>query len=235
MKKTLSAITFFLIILSIWYTFYSSMPQQISDLNTPDQEFSTMRALEHVKQISIEPHYIGSPGHEKAKNYIVATLQKMGLSSEIQEGFSIGDGGNISKPQNIIAKIKGSEEGKALLLLSHYDSSPHSSYGASDAASGVATILESIRAYLTLNKTPKNDIIICFTDGEELGLNGADLFVSEHPWAKNIGLVLNFEARGSGGPSYMLLETNGKNGKMMEEFIKANPKFPVTNRFQETW
>lgn len=229
MKKILSVITFICILLSVWYTFYSSMPQQISDLDTPEQEFSTLRALEHVKKISEKPHYLGSPAHEESKNYILEELKKLGLSPEIQEGFSLGDKGTMSKPQNIVTKIKGTKSGKALLLLSHYDSSQHSSYGASDAASGVATILESIRAYLSQNKTPTNDIIICISDGEELGLNGADLFVSEHQWAKNIGLVLNFEARGSGGNSFMLMETNGKNGKMIEEFIKADPKFPVTN------
>jgi Zn-dependent M28 family amino/carboxypeptidase len=45
-------------------------------------------------------------------------------------------------------------------------------------------------------KKIKNDIIILFSDAEELGLNAA-LFVTQHKWAKDIGLVLNFEARGS--------------------------------------
>ncbi|MGB5554879.1 MAG: M28 family peptidase, partial [Flavobacteriaceae bacterium] len=130
---------------------------------------------------------------------------------------------------NILARIKGTEEGKSLLLLSHYDSSPHSSYGASDAASGVATILEGVRAFLSENKAPKNDIIILISDAEELGLNGADLFVNKHPWAKDVGLVLNFEARGSGGPSYAFIETNRGNATLINEFIKANPQFPMAN------
>jgi hypothetical protein len=116
-----------------------------------------------------------------------------------------------------------------LLLLSHYDSSPHSSFGASDAGSGVVTILEGLRAFLSDGKIPKNDIIVLISDAEELGLNGASLFVNEHPWAKDVGLVLNFEARGSGGPSYMLIETNGGNANLMKEFVAANPKFPVAN------
>jgi hypothetical protein len=29
-----------------------------------------------------------------------------------------------------------------------------------------------------------------------MGLNGAALFVTQHQWAKEMGLVLNFEARG---------------------------------------
>ncbi len=111
------------------------------------ESFSTDRALEHVKQLSKEPHAVGFPGHEQAKSYIISELKKMGLETTTQEGYTAGDWGNLSKATNILARIKGSTKGKGLLLLSHYDSGPHSSYGASDAASGVATILEGVRAF----------------------------------------------------------------------------------------
>ena len=131
--------------------------------------------------------------------------------------------------KNILARIKGSEKGKALLILTHYDSAVHSSYGASDAGSGVVTILEGIRAYLANDPKPKNDIIILISDAEEIGLLGANAFVNHHPWAKEIGLVLNFEARGSGGPSYILMETNGGNKNLVKAFNTAKVKYPVGN------
>ncbi len=205
------------------------MPSYKPNEEVSMESFSTDRALAHVKQLSQEPHAVGFPGHERAKSYIISELKKMGLETTTQEGYTAGDWGNLSKATNILARIKGSNKGKALLLLSHYDSSPHSSYGASDAGSGVATILEGVRAFLSNNKTPKNDIIILITDAEELGLNGADLFVNNHPWAKEVGLALNFEARGSGGPSYMLIETNRGNGNLIKTFKEANPKYPVAN------
>ena len=229
MRKFPSLLTFVFIIFSLFYTSYSTKSHRISDLETPKDQFSTLRALEHVKNIAKAPHYLGSPAHDKTKTYIVNELKKLGLQPEVQEGFSVGKYGNCSRPQNIIARIKGSGDGKALLLMSHYDSSQHSSYGASDAGSGVATIIEGVRAYLSSNKVPKNDIIICITDAEELGLNGADLFVKKHPWAKEVGLTLNFEARGSGGDSYMLIETNGKNGKLIKEFANAGLSHATTN------
>jgi len=229
MRNIVAIISFVLVLICVWYTLQESTPSKISGLDSPKKEFSTLRALEHVKNISKLPHYTGSAASQKVRSYIITELKKLGLAPKIQQGYSIGSGGNLAKPKNIVAKIKGSSKGKALLLLSHYDSNPHSSFGASDAGSGVATILEGVRAFLALKKTPKNDIIICITDGEEVGLNGANLFVDKHPWAKNIGLVLNFEARGSGGPSYMLMETNDKNSKLVEEFIKAKPNYPVTN------
>jgi len=176
-----------------------------------------------------KPHAVGFKAHHEVREYIISELKEMGLEVSIQEGRTAGDWGNLSKVVNVLARIKGSESGKALMLLSHYDSSPHSSLGASDAASGVATILEGLRAFLAENKNPKNDIIILISDAEELGLNGADLFVNRHPWAKEVGLVLNFEARGSGGPSYVLLETNRGNGNLIKEFVKADPEYPMAN------
>ncbi|EAR02499.1 M28 family peptidase [Maribacter sp. HTCC2170] len=229
MKRFTKITTLLLIILAIYWSFQASMPTYESGKNSPENEFSTDRALSHVKTMSQKPHGVGFPAHAEVRSYIISQLESMGLETSLQEGYTAGDWGNLSKVINILARIKGSEKGKALLLLSHYDSSPHSSLGASDAGSGVATILEGIRAFLSENKQPKNDIIILITDAEELGLNGADLFVNKHPWAEEVGLTLNFEARGSGGPSYMLVETNRGNGKLIEEFTKANPEFPVAN------
>ncbi|MBO0324362.1 M28 family peptidase [Muricauda sp. CAU 1633] len=227
--KFSKSLALLLLFFAVYWSYKSLVPSYSPDEDTVQEHFSTDRALFHVKNISIEPHAVGFPGHARVRAYIIAELKKMGLETITQEGYTAGDWGNLSKATNILAKIKGSGEGKALLLLSHYDSNPHSSYGASDAGSGVATILEGVRAFLAENKTPKNDIIILITDAEELGLNGADLFVNNHPWAKDVGLVLNFEARGSGGPSYMLIETNRGNGKLIKEFTEANPKYPVAN------
>ena len=229
MKRFSKIIALLLILLAVYWSFKSSMPTYKVDNKAPENVFSTDRALTHVEKISKKPHGVGSPAHAEVRSYIVSELESLGLETSIQEGYTAGDWGNLSKAINILARIKGTENGKALLLLSHYDSSPHSSLGASDAGSGVATILEGIRAFLSEKKQPKNDIIILITDAEELGLNGADLFVNEHPWAKDVGLALNFEARGSGGPSYMLIETNRGNGKLIEEFTRANPEYPVAN------
>ena len=229
MKKTPTVLTLLLVILATYWSFRVLLPHYNPDEVVVDTEFSTNRALQHVKEISKEPHGVGFPAHTTVRNYITNELKNLDLETSLQEGYTSGDWGNLSKAENILARIKGSESGKALLLLSHYDSSPHSSHGASDAGSGVATILESVRAFLKTNTTPKNDIIILISDAEELGLNGADLFVDKHEWLKDVGLVLNFEARGSGGPSYMLMETNKGNSKLISEFIAANPEFPVAN------
>jgi len=230
MKRFGALLSFILIIGLIYYSFSSLMPNEGASLDAPKTEFSTDRALIHLKEITKAPHYIGSPEHTRVREYLVKALEQLGLEVEIQEGFVFNErGARLDKPKNIIAKIKGSENGKSLVVFSHYDSALTPSFGASDAGSGVVTILESLRAYNASGKTPKNDIIFLFTDAEEIGLDGARLFVNEHPWAKNVGLALNFEARGSGGPSSMIVETNGGNKNLINAFIEANPDYPVAS------
>jgi hypothetical protein len=68
----------------------------------------------------------------------------------------------------------------------------------------------------------KNDVIFLFTDGEELGLLGAHAFADEHPWMRDVGVVLNFEARGAGGPSFMF-ETSEANGSLISELARTAP------------
>ncbi len=235
--KPNSLLNALIIILLTGGIFYFMMPQDYDKQELPFSEFSTKRALEQVKIISQQPHYVGSKNHDEVANYLVNQLKELGLQPIIQEGFTLSDGGTLVNSKNILARIKGTStelsvtnNSKALLLLSHYDSAPHSySHGASDDASGIATILETVRSFLHNKKQHKNDLIILFTDAEELGLNGAALFVTQHKWAKEIGLALNFEARGSSGPSYMLMETNDGNAKMVDAFTQANVKYPVSN------
>lgn len=231
MRKNPTSILAIVCVLALLGIIYATMmPQGISKDDEALAEFSTERALNQVEIIAQKPHYVGSTNHELVANYLKLELNRIGLETSIQEGFTLNDKGLLVKSKNILARIKGTDNTKALLLLSHYDSAPHSfSKGASDDASGVATILEGVRAFLYSKHPQKNDIIILFSDAEELGLNGAALFVNKHPWAKDVGLVLNFEARGTSGPSYMLMETNKGNEALVREFSNAKPSHPVSN------
>lgn len=229
LKKYNALLTLIILIGVVYWTFQSQMPVYQKDSGKPETTFSVDRAARHVKAISQKPHFVGSKAHEEVRLYIISELKKLGLEVETQDGFVLSEWTSLTKAKNIVARRKGTQPGKALLLLTHYDSNPHSSLGASDAGSGVGVILEGLRAFLAENPDQKNDLLVLISDAEELGLNGAELFVNKHPWAKNIGLVLNFEARGSGGASYMLIETNGGNQNMIKAFSDAKTPFPVSN------
>lgn len=231
MKKNYASLLISVFLMGIiWFIFHRMMPSDYSKGDVPASEFSTERALKHIEEISKEPHFVGSPNHPKVMNYLEKELQKLGLETQIQQSTILSKWNNLVETKNIFARIKGSDSSKALLLLTHFDSAPHTkSLGASDDANGLAVILEGIRTFLHNKSSHKNDIIIVFSDAEELGLNGAYAFASEHPWAKEVGLVINFEARGTAGPSMMLAETNYGNANLIKGFAEANPKFPVSN------
>lgn len=214
----------------IYFIFFAMMPQSVSQVEGSLSGFSTQRALKKLEVIAQKPHYVGSENHTVVANYLMEELSNLGLEPTFQEGYTLTDWGNLVKSKNIVARIEGTENSKALLLLSHYDSAPHSkSLGASDDGSGLVTILEGVRTLVHNNLQPKNDIIIVFSDAEELGLNGAALFVTQHEWAKEVGLAINFEARGTSGPSYMLMEVNKGNAALVQHFAEAEPDFPVSN------
>ncbi len=230
MKRIAGIISLLVVLGCIYYSFYSLMPQKGTPASIAETEFSTERALVPLKEITKAPHFHGSDEHTRVRAYIISELNALGLETRVQDEFNLNQWRRaLVKPKNIVGVLKGSGEGKSLVLLSHYDSAKVPSFGASDAGSGVVTILESLRAYKASGKTPKNDIIVLFTDAEENGLDGAQTFVESSELVDNIGLVLNFEARGSGGPSNMILETNGGNANLVKAFIDANPEYPVAS------
>jgi hypothetical protein len=204
--------------------------------SAPPSEFSSGRALKQLEVIARKPHPLGTEEHAVVRDYLMGQLSELGLSPEIQETVGVNSKWGIpyraGVVQNIVARLKGAGSGKALLLASHYDSVP-TGPGASDDAAGVAALLETLRALKT-GAPLKNDIIFLFSDGEESGLLGANAFNSEHPWAKDVGLVLNFEARGNHGPSIMF-ETSDDNGWLIQQFAQAAPAPVATSLAYEIY
>lgn len=210
---------------------------KVQPQNAPPEVFSAARAVRHVERIAIEPHPAGSAAQEKARDYIVSELERLGLEPEIQTGYAANDAQGIlglvpyaGDVENISVRIAGTAQNdEAILMLAHYDST-YGGPGAADDASGVATLLETIRA-LTAGPALQNDVIFLFTDGEEAGLLGATLYADTAPALPDIRLVMNFEARGSRGPSVMF-ETSDQNGWIMEEFVKSAPS-PIAYSFTQ--
>ena len=232
LKESTNYINLASILILIYLAFMPLKPRNTTLDTIIEGTFSIQNAHDHVKKISDLPHYSGSQNHKRVKSYIIRQLQDLGLDVVIQKTNIANRANTFIQVENIIAKIKGTgteSEKQSLLLMSHYDSAPYSSHGASDAGSGVAVILEGIRAYLAQNKQPKNDIIILITDAEEIGLLGAQAFFTKHHLAKEVGAVLNFEARGTAGSSYMFMETNHGNQALLKAFNESGVQLNQSN------
>lgn len=218
----------------------SAMPEPQPATAAPTT-FSAARAMAHLRHIAREPHAIGTPENAKVRAYIVAELKALGLQPEIQTGMgkmNTRGWGAVGIVHNIVVRVPGTGAGagpgprKALLLMAHYDSVP-TGPGAADNGASVAAIMEVLRA-VKAGSPLENDVIALFTDGEEAGLLGSDLFVSSHPWAKEAGLVLNFEYRGNSGP-VLMFETSKGNGKLISALAQAVPHQVASSMLYEMY
>ena len=204
---------------------YQMEPPSVVSADAAPTVFSAERAMQHVQAIAQNPRPVGSAESAAARDYIVAQLTSLGLEPEVQATDVIRTLRNgqesSARIQNILARIEGTANtNNAVAIAGHYDSVERAA-GASDDASAIGAMLETARAMLAGNP-PSNDVIFIFTDAEERGLLGAQAFIDQHPWAPDVKVVLNFEARGTTGPSYMF-ETSDNNGWLVRQFAQAAP------------
>ncbi|HEV7673858.1 MAG TPA: M28 family peptidase [Candidatus Angelobacter sp.] len=189
---------------------------------------SAADALKHTltRIFEGEPaHPTGSSANADVRNRIVGMLQEIGYAPEVQSTLVCNAGGTCAEVHNILARLKGKKPGPYLMLAAHYDS-VGSGPGISDDGSGVAILLEIAR-YFRWQNAPEKPILFFIDDGEELGLLGAKAFIEQNPLAREVGSVINLEARGTSGPSLMF-ETSAHNAGLIRLYARSVPH-PVSN------
>ncbi len=193
------------------------------------KQFSIENEKNHIRAISQNPHPLGTAEHTRVREYILNELKNLELKPEVQIAQNIDSGASgyarIAGVHNLMTRIPGRNNSGAILLMAHYDSVPDSP-GANDDSAGVAAILEILRI-LAVSEPLRNDVIALITDGEEIGMVGAQVFFEQHPWAEDVKVVLNFEARGSRGVSYMY-ETGPDNAWLIKAFARS-VTYPIGN------
>ncbi len=133
----------------------------------------------------------GSPGGERARDYIVSRLEALGVEAPLTGRLQPWSAPNRSRigavnydGVNVVGLIRGTERpDRYIVVTAHYDHM--GTYqgriynGADDNASGVASMLE-LAARLKV-QAPRHSVLFVALDGEERGLLGADQFVQRPP------------------------------------------------------
>jgi Zn-dependent M28 family amino/carboxypeptidase len=144
-----------------------------------------MAYLRVLEQCGFGPRPTGSINNHLLGEYLIATVQGYGWSTEVQEFEYRGVPG-----RNIVAH-KG--EGRVILLGAHYDTRPYADYdppetqqqhilGANDGGSGVAVLLELARV-LDMDRVPYQ-VRLVFFDAEDRGnLDGWPFSVGAEAYA----------------------------------------------------
>ncbi|MGY1803939.1 M20/M25/M40 family metallo-hydrolase [Blastococcus sp. SYSU D00922] len=199
--------------------------------DAPPAEFSATRAFAHVEQVAADMHVTGGAAGADVVDGLVDTLTGMGLDTRVQSAVgavrTAAGETRMARVRNVVAVLPGTAPTGRLFLTAHHDS-VETGPGAADDAAGVAAVLESVRA-LAAGPRLRNDVVVVLTDAEEACSCGAQAFAEAHPLASAGGVVLNLEARGTGGPPIMF-ETSPGNAALAEVYATAVPH-PVASSF----
>ena len=146
----------------------------------------------------------GTPGGERARNYIVSRFEELGIAAppmgRLQPFTAEGrshEGRRTFNGVNILGLVPGTRVGnRYIVVTAHYDHvgmyGGEIYNGADDNASGVATML-ALAEELKRNP-PEHSVLFVAFDGEERGLLGAKHFVEAPPFPlEAIALNLNFD------------------------------------------
>jgi glutaminyl-peptide cyclotransferase len=135
--------------------------------DTVPPAFNASRAMEYVKEIvAFGPRPLGSEGHKKTENYILAHLKGDDVE---RDDFEITPTEGRFPVHNIIAKFPGTKDG-IIVIASHYDTNwplRNVNYvGANDGGSSSALLLE-IANQLRGKKRDGYSVWLLWDDAEE--------------------------------------------------------------------
>lgn len=173
------------------------------------QQFSADRALAAIAPVlgaDPTPRPTGSPALQATQDRLVAAFGDLGLAVDDRNWLSCSDRQAVcGRVRNLRVRAPGRNAGPSILLASHSDS-VGAGPGAADAGASMAILLEVARALLQEPAWGPVDLLL--TDGEEVDLLGARAFVAQDPAWADVAVVVNLEARGVGGRSWMFEVTD---------------------------
>jgi Peptidase family M28 len=191
------------------------------------QQFSADRALAALHPVlGADPtsRPTGSPALHATQDKLVTAFGDLGLEVDDRTWLSCSDRQAVcGRVRNLRVRVPGRNAGPSVLLASHSDS-VGAGPGVGDSAASVAILFEVARALFVEPAWGPVDLLL--TDGEEVDLLGARAFVAQDPAWADVAVVVNLEARGTGGRSWMFEVSDDW---LVETYAKAVPHPATTS------
>ncbi len=228
------------LVVAVWLlaVYAQSRPAPLG-LDAPATQFSAARADAVLGRLlgDQQPRPAGSTANAAFRERLLKELSGLGVVARSHTSMSCSSAERYgviacASVTNIVAGVSPGS-GKQVLLMAHMDS-VGAGPGAGDDASGVATILEAIRALKARGLNGEHPIVALFTDGEESGLLGASAFLREPLRAAKTGVVINVEARGNQGVSY-LFQTSPGDSRLVDLYARSVPNFAASSLYAEIY
>ena len=240
MSNLIRAVALLLLAAGFWFlqTYGTARPQVVSAGATP-QVFSAARAEQVLARIlgPEKPHPVSTNENARVRGRVIQELQALGLHPFVHHGFACHSphGAAVlicASVNDVIAQVLPGQ-GRAILLLAHYDSVP-AGPGAADDESGVATVIETGRALVAARSATRHPVLAVLTDGEEADLLGAASFLHDPSLKAQVGAVINVEARGNRGPS-ILFQTSPGDAPLINLYAQNTPNYVTSSLYHEIY
>ena len=162
-----------------------------------------LRDVSVLAHDSMEGRFAGTPGNERARRYIVAQLDSLGIPAAPR-----GRTAAFSSGVNLLGLVQGTAVSDRYVVVSaHFDHlgvrNGETYNGADDNASGTAAVLAL--AELFAAAPPRHSFLFVLFDAEETGLRGAQAFVDDPPVPReSIAMNVNLDmvSRSAAGELY---------------------------------
>jgi hypothetical protein len=207
--------------------------------DTPVTAFSAARAESVLARVlgSEKPHPVSTEENAAVRERILKEFAALGVPATVHHSFGCNEVRTFgvitcASVNDILGEVKPGD-GKAIVLMAHYDSVP-AGPGAADDESGVATVLETVRALKARGLDSRHPILALLTDGEEAGLLGAAAFLHDPALRARVGAVVNVEARGNRGRS-LLFQTSAGDGPLIDLYADNVANYATSSLYAEIY
>ena len=215
--------------------FFRALPLELDPVRSTNtaEQFDAERAISRLSRVlDGTPHPVDSAALDETRARLMQEIRALGYSPELRaanvcQSLS-GTAARCAFVQNIFFAAGPTADlatTPAVVLSAHYDS-VEASPGFGDDGIGVAVWLE-VANHLK-QQPPTRPVVFLLTDGEEVGLLGAQAFVdhqADYPF--KVGRIINLEARGVRGPALMF-ETGHPNAGVVGDWAKSGAR-PFSN------
>lgn len=220
-RRNPALLSLLLVAMTLAFTFSLSLVSPPSP--DPDHAFDTDAAIARLTRIlgDERPHSVDTDANDAVRERLLTEIRSLGFEPIVRDDFRC-----TAHFASICARVRNvmfwavpptDDTSQGVALMSHYDSVP-AGPGAGDDGAGVAVGLEIAR--ILKGRNDLRPVLVLITDGEEIGLLGAESFVYSDPLAARIDSVVNVEARGVRGPISMF-QTSGPNGRDISALAKT--------------
>lgn len=164
----------------------------VNNQSVPANSYGVLKSVAVFNNEHVEKLFVNAP--ETVQKIVELAAKGKSLSFPLNLSASIQVKTNIKpiESSNVVGVLQGSDpvlKNEYVVYAAHLDHfgigapvQKDSIYnGAHDNASGVAILLEIVKAYHSLPVKPKRSVIFAVVTGEELGLLGSDYFVNNPP------------------------------------------------------